>query len=51
VFGRRMMIQKMIQKMATVNTLESKNHKNEAKMHSTWSSAVLASTWHIQTPP
>jgi len=27
------------------------NHTNEAKMHSTWSSAVLASTQHIQTPP
>jgi hypothetical protein len=30
-------------KMATVNTPESKNNKNEAKMHFTWSSAVLAS--------
>jgi hypothetical protein len=38
-------------KMATVNTLESKNNKNEAKMHFTWSSAVLASARHIQTPP
>jgi hypothetical protein len=28
--------------MATVNTLESKNNKNEAKMHFTWSSALLA---------
>ena len=41
----------MMSKMATVNTLESKNHKNEAKMHSTRSSAVLESTRHIQTPP
>jgi hypothetical protein len=38
-------------KMATVNTPESKNNKNEAKMHFTWSSAVLASARHIQTPP
>jgi len=34
-----------------MNTLESKNNKNEAKMHFTWSLAVLASAWHIQTPP
>ena len=54
VFGRRMiwmiwkMKGKMLRKMATVNTPES---KNEAKMHFTLSSAVLASAQHIQTPP
>ena len=33
--------------MATMNTLESKNSKNEAKMHFYM---VLGSAWHIQTP-
>jgi len=37
--------------MATVNTLEGKNNKNNAEMHFTWSSAVLASAQHIHTPP
>jgi len=37
--------------MATVNTPESKNNKNDAKMHFTSSLAVLASAQHIQTPP
>jgi hypothetical protein len=42
---------KMTQKWVTVNTLEHKNDKNDAKMHFTSSSAVLASAPHIQTPP
>ena len=33
------MMSKMMSKMAAVNTLESKNSKNEAKMHFAWSSA------------
>jgi len=41
----------MTWKMATMNTPESKNNKNEAKMHFIWSLAVLASAQHIQTPP
>jgi hypothetical protein len=37
--------------MATVNAPKQKHFKNEAKVHFTWSSAVLASAQHIQTPP
>ena len=37
--------------MATVNALKHKHLENEAKMHFTWSLAVLASAQHIQTPP
>jgi hypothetical protein len=37
--------------MATVNTLESKNNKNEAKMHFTHSSALLAALGTFKLPP
>ena len=36
--------------MATVNTLESKNNKNEAKMHFTCSSALLAALGTFKLP-
>jgi len=40
----------MMQKMATVNTLESKNNKNEVKMHFTCSSALLAALGTFKLP-
>jgi len=36
--------------MATVNTLESKNNKNEAKMHFTCSLALLAASGTFKLP-
>ena len=37
--------------MVTVNTLKRKHLENGTKMHFTWTSAVLASAQHFQTPP
>jgi hypothetical protein len=37
--------------MVTVNTPKRKHLKNGTKMHFTWTSAVLASARHFQTPP
>jgi hypothetical protein len=36
--------------MATMNTLESKNNKNEVKMHFTCSSALLAALGTFKLP-
>jgi hypothetical protein len=38
-------------KNVTVNAPKRKYLENEAKMHLTWTSAVLASARHFQTPP
>ena len=38
-------------KMVTVNAPKRKHLENGTKMHFTWTSAVLASAWHFQTPP
>jgi hypothetical protein len=45
------MKQKMKPKMVTVNAPKRKHLENGTKMHFTWTSAVLASAWHFQTPP